>query len=139
MNRRMTIMRIIMSAALLALGTARAWAHDSAETITPVMKQAIPEAAGKDVLMATVTYKPGQASDAHMHPGSIFAYVLEGHVTSQIEGSPARTFGPGQSWYEPPGAHHIVSKNASTTKPAKLLVFAIAGDGEALKQPIPSK
>jgi quercetin dioxygenase-like cupin family protein len=135
----MNLRIIIMSAALLTLGATRAWAHDSAETITPVMKQAIPEAAGKDVLMATVTYQPGQASDAHMHPGSIFAYVLEGHVTSQLEGSPARTFGPGESWYEPPGAHHIVSKNASRTKPAKLLVFAIAGDGEALKQPIPSK
>jgi quercetin dioxygenase-like cupin family protein len=132
---------LIRAAALLALGTSPVWAHDSAnaEKITPVMKQAIPEAAGKDVLMATVSYKPGQASDAHMHPGSIFAYVLEGHVTSQIEGSPAKTYGPGESWYEPPGAHHVVSKNASPTKPAKLLVFAIAGDGEALKQPIPKQ
>jgi quercetin dioxygenase-like cupin family protein len=135
------LLRRTCAAALLALAAPAAWAHDnaSAEKITPVMKQAIPEAAGKDVLMATVSYKPGQASDAHMHPGSIFAYVLEGHVTSQIEGSPAKTYGPGESWYEPPGAHHVVSKNASRTRPAKLLVFAIAGDGEALKQPIPKQ
>jgi quercetin dioxygenase-like cupin family protein len=118
---------------MLALGAATA----RAETITPVMKQSVPEAAGKNVLMATVSYKPGQASEAHMHPGSIFAYVLQGHITSQIEGSPAKTYGPGESWYEPPGAHHIVSKNASKTQPAKLLVFAIAGEGEQLKLPIP--
>jgi quercetin dioxygenase-like cupin family protein len=120
-------------AAMLAAGALHA------ETITPVQKQAIPEAAGKNVLMATVTYKPGEASEAHRHPGSIFAYVLEGHVTSQLEGSPAKTYGPGESWYEPPGAHHVVSKNASRTKPAKLLVFALAGDGEELKLPLQGK
>jgi quercetin dioxygenase-like cupin family protein len=72
-----------------------------------------------------------------MHPGSIFAYVLEGRVTSQLEGGSAKTYGPGESWYEPPGAHHIVSRNASATKPAKLLVFAIVGDNDPVKQPIP--
>ncbi|SAK65632.1 cupin 2 domain-containing protein [Caballeronia hypogeia] len=128
--------KLLVVTAVLALAAMNASAHDE-ETVRPVMKQAIPEAAGKNVLMATVSYKPGQASEPHMHPGSIFAYVLEGHVTSQLEGSPAKTYGPGESWYEPPGAHHIVSKNASATKPAKLLVFAIAGDADPIKQPIP--
>jgi quercetin dioxygenase-like cupin family protein len=113
-------------------------AHDATEEkIHPVMRQAIPEAAGKNVLIATVSYTPGQASEAHMHPGSIFAYVLEGHVVSQLEGSPARTYGPGESWYEAPGAHHLVSRNASKTKPAKLLVFAIVGEQDPVKLPIP--
>ncbi|MDR5828754.1 cupin domain-containing protein [Caballeronia sp. LP006] len=134
----MNLRKIMMLTAALALSASRVFAHDAAaEVITPVMKQAIPEIAGKNVLMATVSYKPGQASEAHMHPGSIFAYVLEGHVTSQLEGSSPKTYGPGESWYEPPGAHHLVSKNASATKPAKLLVFAVAGDGDPVKLPIP--
>ncbi|BBU29705.1 hypothetical protein BTHE68_34390 [Burkholderia sp. THE68] len=135
----MNLRKIFVVAAALMLGAANAGAHDTtgAEVVTPVMKQTIPEAAGKNVLMATVSYKPGQASEAHMHPGSIFAYVLEGHVTSQLEGSAAKTYGPGESWYEPPGAHHIVSKNASATKPAKLLVFAVVGENDPVKQPIP--
>jgi quercetin dioxygenase-like cupin family protein len=128
-----------MNKVLFTLATMLAAGALHAETITPVQKQPLPEAAGKNVLMATVAYKPGEASEAHMHPGSIFAYVLEGHVTSQIEGTPAKTYGPGESWYEPPGAHHVVSRNASSTKPAKLLVFALASDGDALKLPIPSK
>ncbi|SAK67196.1 cupin 2 domain-containing protein [Caballeronia temeraria] len=130
---------IFVLAAALMFGAANAGAHDTqgAEAVAPVMKQPVPEAPGKNVLMATVSYKPGQASEAHMHPGSIFAYVLEGHVTSQLEGASAKTYGPGESWYEPPGAHHIVSKNASATKPAKLLVFAIVGDNDPVKQPIP--
>jgi quercetin dioxygenase-like cupin family protein len=126
-------MKKLVLMSMLALATLTA----SAETIAPVMKQSIPEAPGKNVLIATVSYKPGQASEAHMHPGSIFAYVLQGHVTSQLEGSPPKTFGPGESWYEAPGAHHVVSKNASATQPAKLLVFAIAGEGQELKLPIP--
>ena len=135
----MSIRSILVVAAALAFGAAHASAHDTkgAEVVAPVTKQAIPEAAGRNVLMATVAYKPGQASEAHMHPGSIFAYVLEGHVTSQLEGSAAKTYGPGESWYEPPGAHHVVSKNASATKPAKLLVFAIVGENDPVKQPIP--
>jgi quercetin dioxygenase-like cupin family protein len=112
-------------------------AHDAAEEkVRPVMRQAIPEAAGKYVLIATVTYKPGQASEPHQHPGSIFAYVLEGHVVSQLEGAPAKTYGPGDSWYESPGAHHLVSRNASKTQPAKLLVFAIVGEHDPVKLPI---
>ncbi|WP_408149262.1 cupin domain-containing protein [Caballeronia glebae] len=131
--------KFFVLAAALMIGAANASAHETtgAEVVTPLMKQAVPEAAAKNVLMATVSYKPGQASDAHMHPGSIFAYVLEGRVTSQLEGGSAKTYGPGESWYEPPGAHHIVSRNASATKPAKLLVFAIVGDNDPVKQPIP--
>ncbi|WP_250453532.1 cupin domain-containing protein [Caballeronia sp. ATUFL_M2_KS44] len=133
----MSIRRILLMTAMTA-ATSGAWAQGAdSETVTPVMKQAVPEAPGKNVLMATVAFKPGQASEAHMHPGSIFAYVLEGHVVSQLEGSAARTYGPGDSWYEPPGAHHIVAKNASATEPAKLLVFAIAGERDPIKLPIP--
>jgi quercetin dioxygenase-like cupin family protein len=125
----------VTALALACCGAAHA--HDAGEEkVRPVMRQAIPEAAGKNVLIATVTYQPGQASDPHMHPGSIFAYVLEGHVVSQLEGGPPKTFGPGDSWYEAPGAHHIVSRNASTTRPAKLLVFAIVGEHDPVKLPI---
>lgn len=128
----------LMAAALLFVLCDVVNAHDvTEEKIQPVMRQAIPEAVGKNVLIATVSYAPGQASQAHMHPGSIFAYVLEGHVVSQLEGSPARTYQPGESWYEAPGAHHLVSRNASKTKPAKLLVFAIVGEQDPVKLPIP--
>jgi len=107
------------------------------EKIQPVMRQAIPEAAGKNVLVATVSYVPGQASEAHMHRGSVFAYVLEGHVVSQLEGSAAKTYGPGESCPEAPGSHHLVSRNASAVEPAKLLVFALVGEHDPVKLPIP--
>jgi quercetin dioxygenase-like cupin family protein len=132
----MNAIKLTVTALALAFCSA-AHAHEAAEEkVQPVMRQAIPEAAGKNVLIATVTYKPGQASAPHMHPGSIFAYVLEGHVVSQLEGAPPKTYGPGDSWYEAPGAHHLVSRNASKTRPAKLLVFAIVGEHDPVKLPI---
>jgi quercetin dioxygenase-like cupin family protein len=117
-----------------------AQAHDAGEeTITPVMKQDIPQNAGDHVLLATVSYAPGQASKAHLHVGPIFAYVLEGHVTSQLGDGPLKTYGPGESWYEAPGTHHTVSRNASDTETAKLLVFAIVDGANPIKQPLPAQ
>lgn len=133
------VLRCVLAAAALYLASmqvARAQASGE-EAIKPVMQQAIPELAGKNVDIATVTFAPGQASAPHMHPGSIFAYVTVGHVVSQLEGSPARTYGPGEAWYEPPGAHHLVSRNASDTEPAQIVVFALAGPHDPIKTPIP--
>jgi quercetin dioxygenase-like cupin family protein len=134
--------RACLAAAMFAAAAGpvtRASAHDGhagKETIAPVMKQAIPEAPGHTAQIITVNYGPGQASDAHMHPGSIFAYVLEGEVVSQLDGQPPRTYRPGESWYEPPGARHLVSRNGSATAPAKLLVVAIVNGQTPIKQPL---
>lgn len=146
MTLRSTLVRAAAAAFGMAAlcGACTAFAHDmnrandaAEEKIAPVMKQAIPEAPGKNVLIATVTFAPGQDSEPHSHPGSIFAYVTQGHIESQIEGSPARVYGPGEAWYEPPGAHHILARNASKTEPAQILVFAIAGEHDPIKKPLP--
>ena len=61
--------------------------------------------------------------------GFVFAYVLSGTIHSQVEGEPLRAYSAGQSWTEPPNAHHLVSANASKTKPARLIAYIIADDG----------
>ena len=49
---------------------------------------------------------------------------------------PKRVYHAGESWYETPGAHHPVSRNASPTEPAKLLaVFVVDTDDKALTTP----
>lgn len=115
-------------------------AHESGgkESHTPLMQQALSDAKGKLVTMLTVNYAPGASSDAHIHPGSVFAYVLEGAVVSQLEGQPERTYRKGESWYEPPRTGHLVSRNASDTQPAALLVLAITDQGEPIKLPLTS-
>lgn len=110
--------------------------HDTGKEKQSVLQhQALPDAPGKLGIMATVQYAPGQASIAHEHPGSVFAYVLEGEVTSQMEGEAPVTYKAGQSWYEKPHAGHLVSKNASKTKRATLVVFLLANEGEPILKP----
>lgn len=109
----------------LALAGALTFAHETGageEMVTPLQRQRLPDVPGKQAVMAIVSYKPGQASAPHRHSGSVFAYVIEGEVISQLEGQPPVTYKVGQSWYEPPRVPHLVSRNASLKHNAKLLV-----------------
>lgn len=105
------------------------------DKVAILMKQHLADVAGKEVTVLTVDYAPGAVSDPHVHPGSVVAYVLEGAVISQLEGGLPVRYTKGQSWYEPPKKPHVVSKNASTTEPAKLLVFLLSKVGEPIKAP----
>lgn len=126
----------LLVAGALLFGNA-ALAHDAGqETVTPVQKQSLPDVPGKEVVMAVVSYAPGQASAAHAHSGSVFAYVLEGEVVSQLAGQPAVTYKAGQSWYETPRAGHLVSRNASASRPAKLIAWLLVDTGAPLLTPL---
>ena len=130
-----------LNLALLAFaslaGTA-CFAHDTGEeTTTPLQRRELVDVPGKTGMLVLVNYAPGQASKAHVHPGSVFAYVVEGEVVSQLEGQSPVTYRAGQSWYEPPRVPHLVSRNASDTAPAKLLAWLILDDGAPPKEPWP--
>jgi quercetin dioxygenase-like cupin family protein len=115
------------------MGQAPVLAGDS---VSVLMKQPLADMTGKVATVLTVDYAPGAASDPHVHPGSVFAYVLEGMVVTQLEGEQPITYAKGQSWYESPKKPHVVSRNASVTEPAKLLVLLLSQEGEALKVPV---
>ena len=51
---------------------------------------------------------------------------------------PKRVYRAGESFYEPPGSSHPVSRNASKTKPAKLLAVFV-GDSDDKELTIPAK
>ena len=106
------------------------------DKVAILMKQHLTEVAGKEVTVLTVDYAPGAVSDPHVHPGSVIAYVLEGAVISQLEGGLPARYAKGQGWYEPPKKPHVVSKNASTTEPARLLVFLLSQIDEPIKAPL---
>src|SRR5579863_7417033 len=90
------------------------------------------------VTVSHVPYPPGRVGQAHHHAGFVLAYVLEGAVVTKISGQPERTYKTGEMFYEPPGSTHEVSKNASTTEPARLLALIFAKKGETLTMPGPA-
>jgi quercetin dioxygenase-like cupin family protein len=57
-------------------------------------------------------------------------------VASQVESQAEHIYRAGECWYEAPGAHHLISRNASNTEPAKLLVvFVVDTEDNALTTP----
>lgn len=123
-------------AALSLTVSASAFAHDPSEKVTILQDQMLQNVPGKKALMIEVDYKPGQSSIAHKHEGTAMAYVLSGSITSQVKGEKAITYKAGEFWYEPAGSEHLVSKNASKTKPAKLLVFMVLSPDEKVLIPL---
>lgn len=105
------------------------------ETITTLMSHALADVSGKEVLMYTVDFPPGFASPVHRHNAQVSLYVLEGSVVMQVKGGKEITLGPGQSFYESPNDIHVVSRNASSARPAKFLVFLIKNEGAPLVIP----
>jgi len=86
-------------------------------------------------VMLTVEYPPGASSAEHRHNAHTFVYVLEGSVIMQVKGGDPVTLGPGQTFYESPDDVHTVSRNASTTKPAKFLVLFVKEKGAPASVP----
>src|SRR6185436_4562162 len=63
----------------------------------------------------------------HRHPGShTIGYVLEGTYEVKVGDGPLQKLGPGETFYEPPGALHAVSRNGSSTQAVKYLVIQIS-------------
>ncbi|KII30356.1 cupin domain-containing protein [Pseudomonas fluorescens] len=132
----MKVLPFLAAAVALSLCTSAAFAHDPSEKVTVLQDQMLKNAPGKKAMMIEVDYKPGQSSIAHKHDGTAMAYVLEGEVISQVKGEQPITYKKGQFWYEPAGSEHLVSKNASQSKPAKLLVFMVLAPDEQVLIPL---
>jgi quercetin dioxygenase-like cupin family protein len=134
--------RSVLSATCVAVAIATvapALAHDGGDHVTKNFEQAIPNIPGKSLIAFIVDYPPGGASPPHRHAksGFIYAYVISGSIESKVNAGASRVYTAGESWSEPPGATHSISRNASKTVPAKLLaVFVVDTNDKALTTPV---
>jgi quercetin dioxygenase-like cupin family protein len=105
-------------------------------TVAPLMTKELMDIPGKEVLMLMVEFAPGGADPVHRHDAHGFIYVLEGSVVMQVkEGKPV-TLKAGQTFYEGPDDVHIVGRNASSTRPAKLLAVLLKNKGAPALVPV---
>ena len=105
-------------------------------TVAEVMTKGLPDLRGQEMLMITVEYPPGGADPIHRHNSDAFVYVLEGSIVMQVKGGKEVTLTPGQTFYEGRDDVHTVGRNASTTKPAKFLVFIVKDKGAPVLVPV---
>jgi quercetin dioxygenase-like cupin family protein len=103
--------------------------------VTPLLSKELKESPGKEGLMLVVEYPPGNSDPIHRHNAHGFIYVLEGSVVMQVRGGKQVTLTAGQTFYEGPNDVHVVGRNASSTKPAKLLVFLVKDKGAPVLVP----
>ena len=97
----------------------------------------LPDIPGKEALMIVVDYPPGSVDPIHRHNAHAFIYVLEDSIIMQVKGGKEVTLTPGQTFYEGPDDVHTVGRNASSTKPAKFVVFFIKNKGAPVLVPAP--
>jgi quercetin dioxygenase-like cupin family protein len=124
----MTLRTLAAALAVLTITSGVAWAQSAPPgSVAPAFREAIPNIPGKSIIAVVVSYPPGGKSLPHHHARSAFitGYVLSGSIRSQVDDGPAQVFKAGESFTEKPGAHHVVSENASTTEPAKLLAIFV--------------
>jgi quercetin dioxygenase-like cupin family protein len=138
MKFRPNIAAISAALAISMAGPVSAHAGET-ETVTKKFEAAIPNIPGKSLIAVEVDYPPGAASPSHTHAKSafIYAYVISGAIESKVNDGETRIYRAGESWSEPPGATHSISRNASKTEPAKLLaVFVLDTNDKVLTTPI---
>ena len=104
--------------------------------VTPLMTKDLADLPGKEGVMITVVYPPGSSDPIHRHNAHAFVYVLEGSIVMQVKGGKEITLTPGQTFYEGPNDIHTVGRNASSTKPAKFVVFLVKDKGAPILIPV---
>jgi quercetin dioxygenase-like cupin family protein len=121
---------------VIALCLAAATAAAQEAKVTQLMTHELTGIDGKEGTMVMVEYAPGGSDAEHRHNAHTFVYVLEGAVVMQVKGGKEVTLGPGQTFYESPEDVHTVSRNASTTKPARFLAFQVKQKGTLTAVPV---
>lgn len=122
-------------------GLAAAPMHDDGESVRLISARDIQEKIdGKDakVSVVEVTIGPGESGLPHRHPGPGFAYVLEGEYELGINDQPTKVYKAGETFYEPTGCLHRVSKNPSA-KGNTRLIAVVLHPREAKEIAIPEK
>jgi quercetin dioxygenase-like cupin family protein len=92
---------------------------------------------GKNAAVTTVelTLEPGHGGAPHRHPGPVFGYVLEGVYEWAIDDQPATVLKVGDTFYEPTGCLHRVSRNPGKTRARVLAVLLHPRDAKQLAAP----
>lgn len=104
--------------------------------VTPLLTVPLAGAPGKELSMSVVEYGPGGESPPHRHDADVFVYVLAGAVVMQVEGGQQVTLTAGQTFHETPTDIHAVSRNASSTEPARFLAILVKREGAPATVPV---
>jgi quercetin dioxygenase-like cupin family protein len=119
---------VFAAGAFIGVGGMAVARHDVKETAKPISAWDIVEKLdGKKtkVTVVEVTLRPGQTGKPHRHAGPVIGYVLEGEYEWAIDDKPARALKAGDTFYEPTGCLHRVSKNPAAKGNTRVLAVVL--------------
>jgi quercetin dioxygenase-like cupin family protein len=115
----------LTAAAMNGIGTSFAAAPAPAGTV-PLLTQPLADLPGREMRMTLLDREPGNTSPMHRHPGHhTFGYVIQGTYELGVGNGPTKILHAGDTFYEPPGVLHSVSRNAGPDQ-LKILVCQVA-------------
>ncbi len=84
---------VFIAVAALLVARASAASSPASEGVVHVLsQQPLAGQTGVDVTILTVDYPPGGSTPPHEHPGTTYAYVLDGALVSKVNDGATRTF-----------------------------------------------
>lgn len=137
MNRTVVMLTIalVVGIAVGMIGNQVLNAQQEPVRRTVLLKTDLAGIEGKEAVVLTVELAPEAPVRKHYHPGHELAYMLEGAISLEVEGKPPATFKVGETFHIPAKIVHG-GKNASTTAPAKVLVFGLFEKGQPDTTPV---
>ncbi len=128
-----TPLRTIVAA---LVSTLIATAAEEPVKITEIFKRDHPEQADKEILVKRIELQPGASAPAHVHPGMVTGYVESGKLEFQLKDGPLLKLKAGDTFFEPPGAHHMVAKNPDPAVKTVVIAFVENPKGAPLSTPL---
>jgi quercetin dioxygenase-like cupin family protein len=139
-----TLFTFVIGAAIGILGTALAISEEHHKVkVTTLSERDISEKVDDKEAKATVvevTMEPDEGSAPHRHAGPVFGYVLEGEYEWGINDQPTKKLRIGDTFYEPTGSLHRVSRNPNGKRRTRVLAIVLhPRDAKQITIPEPSK
>ena len=123
-----TLLLLAVGMGIGAGGLAFAHLHEDGEQVKLLSVQDMQEKLdGQEaaVSVVEVTIEAGQAGLPHRHPGPGFVYVAEGQYELGLDERPTRIYKAGETFYEPTGCLHRVSRNPAAKGRTRLIAFVL--------------
>ena len=123
-----TLLVLVAGVGVGAGGIIAAHHHEDGEAVKVLSVTDIQEKLdGKDAAatIVEVTIEPGKSGLAHRHPGPGLVYVLEGEYELGIDDKPTRILKAGETFYEPTGCLHRVSRNPAAKGKTRLIAVVL--------------
>jgi quercetin dioxygenase-like cupin family protein len=127
---------ITASLALAALSQVGIAAEETPVTITELFKRDHPELADKVILVKRIELKPGASAPPHVHPGMVTGYVETGTLEFQLKGEALKNLKAGDTFFEPPGSHHMVARNPDASGKKVVIAFVVNPKDAPLSTPL---